>query len=561
MNDISQKIVSKVQQNWKAGLTVAMINIPLSISLAVASWANPSQGIITGIWATIFAALFASSKHNIFWVAGALTSIVLAFIISQGPQWIFLVPLLAIMSGFIILAVYFLKITKYITLIPSSVLHGFLMSVWVTIAISQLNGALGLNTPLLNLPQHKEIYLNVWETLKHLWNVNLMSILLSFGGLGFIILCKKQFPQFPIVIAVSLVGILIGFASAAWYLPQEVLLLKDKYPTLAFQAFSFPFSQIEIHSFWEFSDLFKLLFSTSIAIAIVAILETIISAKIAERITKKWFDKDKEILGLSLSNIWSGLLGGLPVSAVFVRTALNIKSGGNSKMSALLVGIFTFAIAAVFFNGFFKYLPFPIISAILLSIALGLIDMKLLKKVWKLERAAFYIILITLFVSIFKEPTYGILTGTSISLLIFLKGVYHAKPLVNIFRNGSFYEKTELKKYIQEQKAWDILVVKLPWGLNYINIENYITLLKKIEDVGPWKKIILSCSALGDIDIDGLEALEEVVEEFEGKNIALYLSGVSTDMKKTLTKLEAFHHLVTKKRVYDSTAALLKEIL
>ena len=89
------------------------------------------------------------------------------------------------------------------------------MSVGITIALSQLNGALGLNTPDLNIVQHKEIYLNVLETLKHITSVNLMSILLSFGGLGVIILCKKQFPQFPIIIAVSLAGILIGFVSAA----------------------------------------------------------------------------------------------------------------------------------------------------------------------------------------------------------------------------------------------------------------------------------------------------------------------------------------------------------
>lgn len=232
-------------------------------------------------------------------------------------------------------------------------------------------------------------------------------------------------------------------------------------------------------------SLSKILFSTSVAIAIVAILETIISAKIAERITKVGFDKDKEVLGLSLSNIASGLAGGLPVSAVFVRTALNIKSGGNSRISALLVGIFTFAIAALFFNGYFKFLPFPIISAILLSIALGLIDLKLLKKVFSLEKTAFYIILITLIISVLEEPTYGILAGTAISLLIFLKGVYHAKPMVNLFRKGEFVEKMELKKYLHTQEAKDTIVVKLPWGLNYINIENYITLLKKIDDVGP----------------------------------------------------------------------------
>lgn len=108
-----------------------------------------------------------------------------------------------------------------------------------------------------------------------------------------------------------------------------------------------------------------------------------------------------------------------------------------------------------------------------------------MKKVFSLEKTAFYIILITLTISVLEEPTYGILAGTAISLLIFLKGVYHAKPMVNLFRQGEFSEKMELSKYVKNQETTDTIVVKLPWGLNYINIENYITLLKKIEDSGP----------------------------------------------------------------------------
>jgi sulfate permease, SulP family len=542
--------------NWKAGLTVSMINIPLSISLAVASGGTPIQWIITWIWSTVFASLFASSKHNVFWVAGALASIVLSFVLANGEKGIYLIPLLSIVSWVMMLIIYFLNITKYITLIPSSVLHWFLMSVGISIALSQINWALGLNTPELNIVQHKEIYLNVRETIKHISSTNIPAFILFLLGLGTLMYSKKKFPNFPMVITVCIIGIFIGFLSEWKYLP-DMLLLKDKYPTLAFAFFINPFHWLELNSLTDIINIVKPLLVTSFTIAIIAILETIISAKLAEKITKKPFDKNKEVFWLSLSNIASGFAGGMPVSAVFIRTALNIKSGGNNKMSAFLIGIFTLLISALLFNGFFKFIPFPIISAILISIALGLVDINLLKKIYRLERKAFYIVLITVFLAVFEEPIYGILAWTAISLLIFLKGVYKSKPIVNIFRDKKFFTKMTLKQYVDEQEAGDIIVMKLPWGLNYLNIENYISEIRKIRE---GESLVISFSRLWDIDIDGLEILEEMIEEIEAKNIKVYLSWVEWEIEETLSKLHIYHHMKKNNQIFPSTSYALEVI-
>lgn len=124
-------IKQDIRENWKAGLAVSLINIPLSISLAVASLGSssinaPLLGLITAIWAGLFAAVFASNKHNIYGPAGALSGIILAFVMQKSGNIIY-VPIVAIVTGIIILGVSFLRLTKYITLIPSSALHGFLL--------------------------------------------------------------------------------------------------------------------------------------------------------------------------------------------------------------------------------------------------------------------------------------------------------------------------------------------------------------------------------------------------------------------------------------------------
>lgn len=120
-----------IRDNWKSGLAVSLINIPLSISLAVASLGSdsidaPLLGLITAIWAGLTAAIFASNKHNIYGPAGALSGIILAFVMQKTGNIVY-VPILAIVTGLMILAISFLRLTKYITLIPSSALHGFLL--------------------------------------------------------------------------------------------------------------------------------------------------------------------------------------------------------------------------------------------------------------------------------------------------------------------------------------------------------------------------------------------------------------------------------------------------
>lgn len=122
------------------------------------------------------------------------------------------------------LVIYFLGITKYLTLIPTSVLHGFLASVGISIALSQLNGALGLNDPILQIPQHKELYLNVKETFTHIASTNISALVLFLISLAVLIISKKRFPNFPSVIAVSVVGIVVGIFSYQGFLPDFLLL-------------------------------------------------------------------------------------------------------------------------------------------------------------------------------------------------------------------------------------------------------------------------------------------------------------------------------------------------
>ncbi len=546
--------IKKLQNNWKAGLSVAMINIPLSISLAVASWATPMQWLLTWIWWWIFASIFASSKFNIFWVAWALSWILLTFAMKNGAQFL---PFIAIMSWLIMLLIYTFKITKYITLIPTTALHWFMAWVGITIAAWQLNNALWITW----LKAAEKVYSWVWQTFMHINDMRLSSFLMFAIWFAFLFICKKKFPKFPSVIILTIVWIWLGYLVKKWMiLPSDILLLQDKYPSKeVFIPFQNIFAIKDFQDFSDFLDIVRIIFSTSLVIAIIAVLETIISAKIAQKMTKIPFSKDKEVLWLGISNIASWLTWWLPVTAVFVRTALNIDAWANSKTSALLTWVFTLIFSVLFYTNWFLYLPFPIIAAILINIAVWLIDIKHLKKLYDMQHSAFYITLITTFFYILEDATIWILVWTALSLIAYIKRVTDSWAKVSLFRNKKYQDKLDFGKYVHhEQKDWDVILLKFSGWLNYLNQEKNIHHLELID-----KKIviILSFTHMWDLDIDWVETIDEIFLTLKNRWIELYFTWLGWFFQRVISKTKVYKALEKEWKIMNPTSAVLHNLL
>lgn len=181
-----------------------------------------------------------------------------------------------------------------------------------------------------------------------------------------------------------------------------VQLLQDAYPAIQFA----PIGTHDRNSYailLQDRHLWLEICKISFIVAIITILETIISGKVAEKQTKTHFDKQKEILGNGIANIGSGLLGGLPVTAVLVRTSLNLKNGATHKMSAGMAAVLTLCIAFFLFTNLFVYIPIPIISAILVFIAISIMDFHTLQVVYERKKVSFRIIIATIIISIFED--------------------------------------------------------------------------------------------------------------------------------------------------------------
>ena len=486
-------------ENWKAGLTVALVSIPLSISLAIASGATPSAGILTAVYAGAIAALFGSSNYNIVGPAGALSGILAAFALTKGAEYM---PFLALLSGVFILAFKILKIERYLVFVPESTIFGFTLGVAITIAANQINFALGLQ----GLAKHEHFAANILESLQHIAQINPVSFISFSVFLGLLFFLLKKTPRFPGAIIVTVIGIAIGAFANSPYSLFLIDTLKDYYPDIK-TVVRLPF----VYSF----DL-DIVFS-AFTVAIVAVIETMISARIADGLTKTRHNKKKEMVGLGLANIVSGLFGALPATAVFARTSININSGATHRASAFINTIFVLIIS-FFLLPLFKFIPMSTIAAILVFAALRMIETHKLSRIYQLDKRSFAIGILVSTITVFGDAIYGIMVGTLLSLIFFVEKMTHGHFSATVsVKDGKVKQIRNTEVAINSEN----LVYSIKGPLSYMN---GMTHLERFErGLNGYKHIFIRLKECSFIDVDGAEILDQIIESVRSSNRTIAL--------------------------------------
>ena len=279
--------------------------------------------------------------------AGALSGVLSAFSITYGPS---IQPLLAIIAGLMSLAVWLLSLERFFVFIPSAVMHGFTLGVAFIIAVNQLNFILGLPA----LPRHESFLANVAESLRNLAQTNWLAVVFFAAAFGALYTLSLRYGKVPWSIVLAGVGIIIGWMQG---LNGPIATILSRYGDLDLQL-------VQISAIFttglniSTSDWISLLTGAA-SICVIAVLETLISAAIADRMTKTLFNQQREVMAVGLANLASGLAGGIPATAALARTALNIKSGATSRAAGIVSGLAIIILSTALF-GLFKFLPLPV---------------------------------------------------------------------------------------------------------------------------------------------------------------------------------------------------------
>eukprot|EP00696_Hemimastix_kukwesjijk_P014424 gnl/Hemi2/28426_TR9400_c0_g1_i1.p1 gnl/Hemi2/28426_TR9400_c0_g1~~gnl/Hemi2/28426_TR9400_c0_g1_i1.p1 ORF type:complete len:664 (+),score=227.10 gnl/Hemi2/28426_TR9400_c0_g1_i1:169-2160(+) len=520
----------EAKKNWSPGLTVALVNLPLSISLSVAGGGSPVVGIITAIWAGLLSSLLGGSHFNITGPTGAISGLLTTAVSIHGAE---ILPFLAFFCGLICVVVWILELERFAQLVPTSVMEGFTLGVALIISLNQLNYALGLPA----VPRHELFISNIMENLQHADQTNGLAVLIFLFTFVPMLMLALRWGTIPWASIFCLVGVIIGIMENNGVFPDsvEILVLQDRFPHMRFELFEFPA--------WSGEFFTMETFGFSMDVAFVAVLETLISAKIADSMTHTRFGPRREVFGLAVTNIIVGVFGGLPATAALARTSLNVNSGATSRVSALLGVIFMFVIAAVLLPGF-RYLPLPVVAGMLCVVAVRMLDFGSLIMFWKRERRTLFMVVFIALICIVKDPTIGIVIGVIISLLLNAdrQAVGHSdittvgQPADDKSKEpnyGSTYQSSGNDHSVE--MFGSVVVYRFCGQLSYVNLDAHKTRL--MDSFPDCTVLILGLRHLLMFDFDGLDCLTEIVQHAEDTGKTVYICGVNQTLEPTFCRM------------------------
>ncbi len=505
----NNSLFKEIKSDLPASIVVFFVAVPLCLGIALASGAPLFSGIIAGIVGGIIVGIASGSSLGVSGPAAGLAVIVLTSIATLGSWPAFL--LAVVIAGFIQLALGFAKAGFIAYFFPSSVIKGMLTGIGLLIILKQIPHALGWDKDA----EGDDAFLqadgqNTFSEIAQALNfITPGAVLIAAISLGLLILwdsvlTKKhkifQLIQGPIVVVI--LGIVMNYLFKSGTLDfsladdQVVRLPVANNLTEFFNQFTLPdFSAITNVEVWKIA----------IVLAIVASLETLLSVEATDKMdpNKRITPTNRELKAQGLGNIFSGLIGGLPVTQVIVRSSANITFGGKTKLSTILHGIFLL-ISAITIASVLNMIPLASLAAVLLMVGYKLAKPELFKKMYKLGWEQFIPFVATVIGILLTD----LLKGITIGMLF---GIFYT--LRHSFRNSHYMKET-----VTSEEGHEVHHLVLAEEVSFFNKASVI---KELEEIPENSKVIIDCSNSKSIAYDVVELIRDFKSNAKTKNIAV----------------------------------------
>ncbi len=393
---------SKFASDIIAGIIVAIIALPLSIALAIASGVQPVQGLYTAIVAGFVIALLGGSRVNISGPTAAFATMIAMIVAEQGMDGLVIAT---IMAGLILILLGILKIGSFIKYMPHSITTGFTSGIALTIVIGQLKDFFSLTYPEnahnIHTPDKVMNVINYFST------VNWWAVLV--GVIGLIVLIG--WPKINKKIPASLIAVFVG-VGVVMIFKMDVATIGSQYGEISSALPTFSLPTIT-------GEKIVSLLPSAIKIAILAGIESLLSCVVSDGMIDDKHNSNTELIAQGTGNIFSGLFGGIPATGAIARTAANVKNGGRSPVSGMVHAI-VLLLVLVFLMPYAKWIPMPIIAAILFIVAYNMSEWREFVHIVKTSHWTEIVVLLTTFVlTVALDLVYAIVVGVVLSAIFY----------------------------------------------------------------------------------------------------------------------------------------------
>lgn len=494
-----------------AGIIVAIIALPLSIALALASGVGPEQGIYTAIVAGFLISFLGGSRVQIAGPTAAFATIVAGIVATKGMDGLILATILA---GIILMLMGFLRLGNLIKYIPYTITTGFTAGIAVTIAIGQIKDFLGLTYPAGTVTI--ETMEKLSAVLSNLSTINVQALIVGLICLVILIV----WPYINKTIPGSLIAVIIGILMVK-LLGMHVNTIGDLYEI----SNKLPCFRLPSFTLRDVGDILPNAFT----IAILAAIESLLSCVVSDSMINSKHRSNMELIAQGVGNIGSALFGGIPATGAIARTAANIKNGGRTPIAGMVHSI-TLVLILVILMPYAALIPMPCIAAILFMVAYNMSGWRSFVNLLKSSPKSDIIVLVLSFIlTVVFDLVLAIEVGILLAAILFMKRMS---------------EVTEVEgwKYVDEEDDPDALSLReVPShtlvyeisGPMFFAAADKILRISLREDT---TCLILRMRSVNAIDATAMHSLTELLEKCERRGIRIILSHVNEQPKKVMDK-------------------------
>ncbi|GAA2858018.1 SulP family inorganic anion transporter [Streptosporangium fragile] len=508
-----------------AGLTVAIVALPLALGFGISSGMGAEAGLATAVVAGALAALFGGSGLQVSGPTGAMTVVLVPIMHAHGASGVLTVGVLA---GLLLLALALARAGKYMALVPAPVVEGFTIGIACVIGLQQIPAALGVPAP-----EGDKVIGVAWQAVQDfLAHPRWWALAVTLVVAATMLLGARRRPTLPFsLLAVAVATLVVEFAD----LP--VARIGDLPAGLPAPSLAF----LEVGALGS-------LIAPAIAVAALAALESLLSAAVADGMSVNHkHDPDRELFGQGLANLVAPLFGGVPATGAIARTAVNVRSGASSRLAALahagILAVIVFTAADLVAK-----IPLAALAGVLLATSVRMVEVGSVKAMMRSTRGDAVVLALTAVATLAFDLVQAVIVGLAVAGALALRAVARNVRLDEMpIAHDLPGDHTEDEHALL---AEHIVAYRLDGPLFFAAAHRFLLELSEVADVSV---VILRMSRVTTIDASGALVLGDAIDRLQRRGITVYVSGIRDGHHQPLHALGVIAHLDQEGRVFANT--------
>ncbi|MFF9839017.1 SulP family inorganic anion transporter [Streptomyces sp. NPDC013740] len=508
-----------------AGLTVAVVALPLALGFGVSSGLGAAAGLATAVVAGTLAALFGGSGLQVSGPTGAMTVVLVPIVAEHGPNGVLTVGLLA---GLIVIGLALARAGRTMVYLPASVVEGFTLGIALVIGLQQVPNALGVAKP-----EGDRVLVVTWRALVEFARApHWTALAVALGVAALMLVGARLRPAVPF----SLVAVAAATGAAQ--------LLGLDAATIGALPAGLPAPSL------DFVDVSALggLIAPAFAVAALAALESLLSAQVADGMTVgQRHDPDRELFGQGLANLAAPLFGGVPATGAIARTAVNVRTGATSRLAALthalVLAVIVFAAAPLV-----SKIPLAALAGVLLATAVRMVEVGSLRAMAKATRSDAAVLTLTAAATLALDLVYAVVIGFAVAGALALRAVARQARLDQVDLRADLPGEHDAEEHALLDEH--IVAYRIDGPLFFAAAHRFLLELSGVADV---RVVILRMSRVTTVDATGALVLKDAVEKLNRRGIAVMTSGIRPGQRQALASVGALDLLRFEGREYAST--------